>query len=63
MEELSTPPILEPILADDRRQPRAQAAPRHLEKRPRAPDREVESSEREELAENGEPEHNVDISV
>jgi hypothetical protein len=63
MDELSTPPIPGPIQAGDHRQQRAQPAPRHLEKRPRAQNREIETNEPDEPVENGEPEHHVDISV
>lgn len=66
MDELSTSPIPEPIRATDSRQERAHAPPRLLEKRLRAPKREIEENEQDEPdepAENGEPEHHVDISV
>jgi hypothetical protein len=63
MDELSTPPILEPIRATDSRQKPAHAPPRHLEKRPRAENREIETNEQDEPVEDGEPKHNVDISV
>jgi hypothetical protein len=63
MDELSTPPIPEPIRAEDHRQPRAHAAPHHLEKRPRTQSRELETNEQDEPVENGEPKHHVDISV
>jgi hypothetical protein len=63
MDEISTPPIPEPIRATDFRQERAHAPPRPLEKRPRAQRREMETNEQDEPVENGEPEHHVDISV
>jgi len=63
MEELSTPAIPGPIRAEDQRQPRAHAAPRYLEKRPRTQGREQETNDQDEPVENGEPEHHVDISV
>jgi hypothetical protein len=63
MEELSTPPIPGPIRAEDHQQPRAHAAPRHLEKRPRAESLELEMNEKDEPIENSEPKHHVDISV
>jgi hypothetical protein len=63
MEELSTPPILGPIRAEDQRPPRAYAAPRHSEKRPRTASAEMEANDQDEPVENSEPEHHVDISV
>jgi len=63
MEELSTPPIPGPIRAEDDRPPRAYGVPRHLEKRPRAADGELETNQQDEPVENSEPEHHVDISV
>jgi hypothetical protein len=63
MDELSTPPIPEPVRAEDHRQPRAPAAPRPLEKRLGAQKRETETNEQDEPLENGEPKHHVDISV
>ena len=63
MEELSTPPIAGSIRAEDQRQPRAFAAPHHLEKRPRTANSELETNEQDEPVENSEPEHHVDISV
>jgi hypothetical protein len=63
MDELSTHPIPEPIRATDLHQERARALARHPEKRPRAPDRETETNEQDELVENSEPKHDVDISV
>jgi hypothetical protein len=63
MDELSTPPIPRPIGADEHRQQRAQAAPRRLQKRLPAPSREIETNEPDDLVENYEPEHHLDISV
>jgi hypothetical protein len=63
MDELSTAPIPGPIRAEEHRQPRAQAARRHLEKRLRGQDREIETNEPDEPVEIGEPEHHIDISV
>jgi len=63
MEELSTPPILGPIRAEDQRPPRAYATPHHSEKRPRTASGELETNELDEPVENSEPEHHVDISV
>jgi hypothetical protein len=63
MDELSTPPVLEPIRAGDHRQPRAHGPPQHLEKRPRAQHREIETNEQDEPVENSEPAHHVDVSV
>jgi hypothetical protein len=63
MDELSTPPIPEPIRATDSQQQRAHAPPRQLEKRPRAQSRETETNEQDEPVENGEPKHYVDVSV
>jgi hypothetical protein len=63
MDELSTPPILEPIRATDSRRERAHAPPRQLEKRPPAREGEIEANEQDEPVENGEPKHHVDISV
>jgi hypothetical protein len=63
MDELSTPPIPGPIGAEDHRQPRLPApAPRPERKAP-AQNREVETNEQDDLVQNGEPEHHVDISV
>jgi hypothetical protein len=63
MDELSTPPIPEPIRAGEQRQERAHVSPRYLEKRPRTQNRELETNEQDEPVENSEPEHHVDISV
>jgi hypothetical protein len=63
MDELSTPPIPEPVRAEDHRQPRAPVAPRPLEKRLRAQNRETETIEQDEPVDNSEPKHYVDISV
>jgi hypothetical protein len=63
MDELSTPPIPEPIRAGDPRQQRAHAARYHLEKRLRTQNREIEMNERQEPIDDNEQEHHVDISV
>jgi len=63
MDELSTLPIPEPMRATDSGRERAHAPPRHLEKRPPAREREVETNEQDEPVENGEPKHHVDVSV
>jgi len=63
MDELSTPPIPEPIRAEDHRQARVPVAPHQVEKRLRAQNRETETNEQDEPVENGEPKHHVDISV
>jgi len=63
MEELSTPPIPGPSLAEDHQQSRARTAPRLVEKRPRTHSRELETNEDDEPVETTEPEHHVDISV
>jgi hypothetical protein len=63
VDELSTPPILEPIRPTDSQQPRAHAPPHRSEKRPRAQNHETETNEQDEPLENGEPKHHVDISV
>ena len=63
MEELSTPPIPGPSLAEDHQQRRARAAPRLSEKRPRTQIRELETNEDDEPVEDTGPEHHVDISV
>jgi hypothetical protein len=63
MDELSTPPIPEPIHAGDPRQRRAHPAPYHAEKRLRLQNREMETNEGEEPIDDNEQEHHVDISV
>jgi hypothetical protein len=63
MDELSTPPIPEPIRAGDPRQQRGHVAPHHLVKRLRTQNREIEMNEGEEPIDDNEQEHQVDISV
>lgn len=63
MEELSTAPIIGSIRAEDQGHARSYAAPRRSEKRPRSQGPETENHDLDEPAENGEPEHHVDISV
>ena len=63
MDQLSTPPIPEPISATDLRQERAHAPPRQSKKKAQVQDDELETNEQDDPVENGEPKHFVDISV
>jgi hypothetical protein len=62
MDELSTPPISEPIRAGDPRQQRAHAALYHLEKRVRSQNRQIDLNGGEEPIDD-EQELHVNISV
>ena len=63
MEEFSTAPVPWSTRAEDRERPPAHAGRRQVENRPRPPSDEPEANEQDDAAENGEPKHDLDISV
>jgi hypothetical protein len=63
MEEFSTAPIPWSTRAEDRERPPAHAARRQPENRPRVPSSDLEANEQNDAPEDGEPKHDLDISV